>query len=101
LDDALFERDALIWRGPASRAVDYCGPAGARLRVEFPDAHDLGVWTKPGAHFVCIEPWWGRADPAGLQGALFEKPGMLMLEPGDRRQFEMRLIPCAAVMQNE
>jgi galactose mutarotase-like enzyme len=92
LDDALFAQDALIWPHVKSRGVTYVGPAGASLRVTFPDAHQLGIWTKPGARFICIEPWWGHADPAGFAGDLREKPGMLTLAAGEARAFAMRLV---------
>lgn len=92
LSDALFQDDALIWDGLASRAVTYRSPGGATLRVEFPDADKLGIWSKHGARFVCIEPWWGIADPAGFKGEISEKPGILMLAPGEHRRFSIRLI---------
>ncbi|ODP37137.1 aldose 1-epimerase family protein [Sphingomonas turrisvirgatae] len=95
LDDALFADDALIWPDVKSRSVSYAGPNGATLRVDFPQAHQLGIWTKPGARFVCIEPWWGHADPAGFAGDLCDKPGMLILTPGEARNFAMQLTPQA------
>jgi galactose mutarotase-like enzyme len=93
LSDALFADDALIWTELASRAADYCGPDGAVLRVAFPDAAMLGIWTKPGARFVCIEPWWGHADPAGFDGDIWDKPGMVAIAAGEGRSFTMRLTP--------
>ncbi|MEO7170660.1 MAG: aldose 1-epimerase family protein [Sphingomonas sp.] len=93
LDDALFADDALIWTDLASRAVDYRGPGGARLRVEFPDAPMLGIWSKPGARFVCIEPWWGHADPVGFAGELGNKAGIIALKPGEARSFAMTVAP--------
>jgi galactose mutarotase-like enzyme len=57
LDDALFVQDALVWDGPASRAVTYRSPGGASLRIDYADADKLGIWTKPGSRFICIEPW--------------------------------------------
>jgi len=94
LTDELFADDALIWTPVESRGLTY-GAAGApQLRVEW-DAPMLGVWTRPGAAFVCVEPWWGHADPAGFDGEIWDKPGILRLAPGERREFGMRvaLIP--------
>lgn len=91
LSDALFADDALIWDGLNSRSVRYAGPQGQSLTVAFPDTDKLGIWTKPGARFVCIEPWWGIADPVGFNGDLWTKPGMLRLAPGERRSFTMAL----------
>ncbi|WP_448660206.1 aldose 1-epimerase family protein [Sphingomonas sp. CJ99] len=91
LGDALFQDDALIWDGLASRAVTYRSPGGTTLRVEFPDADKLGIWSKPGARFVCIEPWWGIADPVGFAGEISEKPGIYLLAPGEERRFAIRI----------
>lgn len=93
LSDTLFAQDALIWMHPRSQAVTYRGPAGQSLRVTFPDVHQLGIWTRPGARFVCIEPWWGHADPAGFDGDLRDKPGMLTFAPGETRRFAMQWVP--------
>ncbi|WP_010214940.1 aldose 1-epimerase family protein [Sphingomonas sp. PAMC 26621] len=82
LNDALFERDALIWDQPHSRSVRYGAPTGPQLRVDFPLMPMLGIWTKPGAAFVCIEPWHGIADPTGFAGDIREKPGIVAIAPG-------------------
>jgi galactose mutarotase-like enzyme len=91
LRDALFEGGALIWDSLASRVVTYrCGNRDV-LRVAFPNLPHLGVWTKPGAPFVCIEPWQGYAAPEGFQGELRSKPGTLLLAPGKSHFFNMDL----------
>lgn len=82
LDDALFERDALIWNPVRSQAVRYGAPHGPSLDIAFPDTPQLGIWTKPGAHFLCIEPWHGIADPEGFDGQFRDKPGIFMVAPG-------------------
>jgi len=82
LDDSLFERDALIWDSVKSRSVRYGAPTGPQLRVDFPDMPMLGIWTKPGAAFICIEPWHGIADPASFAGDIREKPGIVEIAPG-------------------
>jgi galactose mutarotase-like enzyme len=81
LSDALFEQDVLILDQVHSRSVTYHGTHAARLRVDFPDAPYLGIWTKPGAHFICIEPWHGFADPQGYAGDFRAKPGSFLLSP--------------------
>lgn len=90
LDDALFAEDALIFAPLDSRRVTY-GAGDVRLAVDFPDMPHLGLWTKPGAPFLCIEPWQGHADPAGFDGDVAEKPGMVALAPGECRMFSMRV----------
>jgi len=83
LADALFEQDVLIFDQIKSRSVSYGGNQGPRLRIGFPDAAYLGVWTKPGAPFVCIEPWHGITDPEGFAGDFTQKPGVRVLKGGE------------------
>lgn len=89
LADSLFVHDALIWDRLQSRSLTYGGASGPRLRLDFPRMPHLGIWTKPGAGFVCLEPWQGYASPAGFDGELTDKPGIVMLAPGATRLFEL------------
>lgn len=52
------------------------------LRVRTGGAPNLALWSKPGAPFVCIEPWFGLPDPDNAEGELSKKPGILELDPG-------------------
>jgi galactose mutarotase-like enzyme len=83
LTDALFHEDVLIFDQLKSHSVSYGAAAGPRLRIGFPDAAYLGVWTKPGARFICIEPWHGITDPEGFAGDLMQKPGVRVLRGGE------------------
>lgn len=91
LDPALFEADALIWDRLSSNALTYGAPGGAQLLVEFPDTPMLGLWQKPGAAYLCIEPWQGIADPAGFSGDLAAKPGILLLAPHTEHAMRMNV----------
>jgi galactose mutarotase-like enzyme len=82
LDDALFAADAMILRGVASRSLLF-GSSGGRVTAEWDNLPDLALWTKPGAPFLCIEPWAGFNDPAGFDGELDDKPGIVMLAPAE------------------
>lgn len=96
LEPHLFDEDALIFLGGASRSVRYGPPGGAALRIDFAHMPQLGIWSKPGAPFVCIEPWHGYASPAGFAGDLADKPGMVMVAPGDTRVFPIQITLDAA-----
>lgn len=91
LRDALFEGDVVILDRIRSRGLTYGSPTGPRLRVEFPDTPYLGLWTKPGAGYVCIEPWHGLSDPEGFAGDLRDKPGVFVLKPGESRDCVMSI----------
>lgn len=89
LADAMFEQDALIWKSLASRRLCYGVTGHTSLDIAFPDTDWLGIWTKPGASFVCIEPWAGSADPDGYRGDFADKPGVMRLAPEQERRFRM------------
>lgn len=98
LRDELFTEDALMFAQLASRSVSYgpdghAGGHGRRIRVDFDNLPLLGVWTKPGAGYICIEPWQGLADPTGFAGDIFAKPGIMTLAPGATWHASMALSP--------
>jgi galactose mutarotase-like enzyme len=82
LADALFQDDVVIFDELESRRVTYGSPGGPQIEVAFPDAPYLGLWSKPGAQFICIEPWHGVADPVGFAGDFTAKPGIFVVAPG-------------------
>ncbi len=89
--DELFRDDALIFDRLASRSALFGAPGSRAVRVGFPAMPMLGIWTKPGAGFLCIEPWQGMADPQGFAGAFRDKPGVIEVAPRDFRRFSMRI----------
>jgi len=89
LTDALFDHDALVWDHVRSDHVRYGAAAGPALEIAFPDTPMLGVWTKPGAHYVCVEPWHGIADPEGYTGDYRDKPGVFTVTPGEAKRIAM------------
>jgi galactose mutarotase-like enzyme len=91
LSDALFQEDVLIFDQIKSRSVTYGCDQGPRIRVDFPDSPYLGIWTKPGAPFICIEPWHGVTDPVGFSGEFAEKPGMCNLRAGEALHSQMTI----------
>lgn len=95
LADALFDEDALIWDGLASRRVRYGAETGPQLEIAFPETEKLGIWSKPGSAFICIEPWHGIADPAGYTGDFRDKPGVFEIAVGAEWscRLEVSLIP--------
>jgi len=79
LEDGLFRDDAMIFDEIRSRLVTYGAETGPRIQVCYADSPYLGIWTKPCANFVCIEPWHGVADPVGFRGDFTQKPGVFMV----------------------
>lgn len=91
LEDRLFERGSIQFERVRSRAVWFGPDGGEGLRVEFPDSPQLGVWTKPGAPFLCIEPWQGLAAEADGLPDLAARPGTRVLAPGETARYRMRV----------
>ncbi|NKC30506.1 aldose 1-epimerase family protein [Falsiroseomonas selenitidurans] len=91
LREDLFRPSALILPNPASRRLRYSAPGAPGLELAWQGFSELGLWMKPGADFLCIEPWAGHADPAWFWGDIWAKPGMQMLGAGDRRSFMWRV----------
>ncbi|WP_120717076.1 aldose 1-epimerase family protein [Tsuneonella amylolytica] len=83
----LFEADALIWTELDSRSLRFGADGGAWLELEFPDCPHLGIWQKPGAPFLALEPWHGYNDPAGFDGDFRDKPGNMTLAPRTSARF--------------
>ena len=57
LTDAMFEEDVLIFDQINSRYVIYGGASGPRIQIAFPNTPYFGLWSKPEAGFLCLEPW--------------------------------------------
>jgi galactose mutarotase-like enzyme len=91
LDDALFADDVVIFDEFHSRSVTYGAAEGPRIQVSYPNATYLGIWTKPRAGFICIEPWRGIADPVEFSGDFTAKPGVFSVAPGEAQSIEMAI----------
>jgi galactose mutarotase-like enzyme len=84
LSKDLFSKDALVFKNLKSRKVSLQSKSQQhRLTVTFPDFNYLGIWAKPGADFVCIEPWIGCADTEGRKINISQKEDIQHLEPGN------------------
>lgn len=83
LREATFADDALILDRPASRRVRFTAPGGPHVELAWEGFEQIGIWSRAGAEFFCIEPWHGFADPVGFAGPFTEKPGLLHIAPGE------------------
>lgn len=80
----LFDRDALIFKNfPSKKVALKSKKTSTVLTVEYPDFKNLGIWAKPGAPYVCIEPWLGIADVESTDQNLETKEGIEQLKPGE------------------
>lgn len=82
LRNDLFNNDALIFETISSKKISLNSKhSGKILAVEYSDFENLGIWAKPNAPYVCIEPWLGIADFADTDQELKNKVGIKKLMP--------------------
>lgn len=83
LHEHLFNEDALIFKDLKSRKVALKhNTKGRVLSMNFNDFPYLGIWAKPNAPYVCIEPWLGIADTEDTNQKIEAKEGILSLNAG-------------------
>ena len=87
LDHAMFEKDAMIFPKGAGEGLRYGAESGPALRFRFENLPNLALWTKPGAPFLCVEPWHGTAAEAGGSSELSQRPSTTILAPGATARF--------------
>jgi galactose mutarotase-like enzyme len=84
LKSEFFMLDALVFKAPSfSKVTLENSSLGKIITLGSNNWEAIGFWTKQGAPFLCIEPWWGWADNQKTNGNLFQKSGMHFLETGE------------------
>lgn len=82
LNPHIFDEDALVFKNLNSSKVSLKSKKSKQvLSVEFADFPYLGIWAKPEADYVCIEPWLGIADSVDSDRNFETKEGLLRLSP--------------------
>lgn len=74
LDANIFDHDALIFRNINSSQVTLLVDEQPRLSLDIGANKHLGLWAKPNAPYVCIEPWLATDEHQDSPKALEEKP---------------------------
>ena len=73
---------ALVFKDLKSKKISLkCRKSAQVVSVTFEGFPYLGIWAKPQAEFVCIEPWIGIADSVDAKQELTTKEGIIRLEP--------------------
>ena len=85
-----FNNDAVIMKGITSNKISLKRRRGNKtlLTMDFEGFPYLGVWSKPGAPFLCIEPWYSTADAVKSTGVFAQKSDILVLAP--KKEFECK-----------
>lgn len=78
----LFANDALIFKNLKSSFIQLKSKnSNFSLKVSLDDFPYLGLWAKPNAPYVCIEPWIGIADSYDSSREFSEKEIIQTLNP--------------------
>jgi len=83
----LFANDALIFPEDAGTGLTFQAQGGPSLHFVFENLPNIALWQKPGAPFLCIEPWHGMAAHAGGTAELVERPYTVALPAGEEMRF--------------
>ena len=84
LDGHTFDNDAIIIKGIQNKKVSLKNKRTGKLvlKMDFEGWPYLGIWSKEGAPFICLEPWTSTADRVNSNNVFVQKPDMIVLEPG-------------------
>ena len=78
----VFNEDALILKGVKSKNISLISQSSARkINFNLGNAPYLGIWAKPGAPYVCIEPWYGVNDSNEKKADFSQKDDIQKLAP--------------------
>ena len=95
VEPALFDEDAMIFPEGAGTELLYSAPGtdAPALHFRFENTPNLGIWTKPGAPFLCIEPWHGMAAQFLGGPEISDRPDCVTLLPraSDRFAYKVSL----------
>ena len=82
LNEGYFDNDAIIMKKIKSNKITLKENDKKVLTFDFTEFPILAIWSKRGANFLCIEPWFNTADKVNSTGKYTDKEGLINLEPG-------------------
>ena len=81
ITEDIFNEDALILHGIKSENITL-HTDNVSIKFNLGNAPYLGIWAKPGAPYVCIEPWWGVNDSTEKKDDFSQKDAICKAEAG-------------------
>jgi len=90
----MFNRDAIVLKDIGFQSVSLRSRVTTHgVKMEMAGFPYFGIWAKPGADFVCLEPWKGVGDSVHSSGNLMEKEGILPLKARDTYRASYTITP--------
>lgn len=90
LEHGYFDADAMVFPEGAGAGLRYGPRGGPNIHFTWENLPNFALWTKPGAPFICLEPWHGTAAEVGGSDDLAERPYSEMLGPGAMGRYSFR-----------
>lgn len=88
ITEDIFNEDALILHGIKSENITLVSDKHDRkVKFNLGNAPYLGIWAKPGAPYVCIEPWCGVNDSYEKKDDFSQKDGINAINAGETYNF--------------
>ncbi|MGN1169494.1 MAG: hypothetical protein ACI4RB_05175, partial [Acutalibacteraceae bacterium] len=88
IGEHVFDKDAYVLSNLKSKKCTLKNSeANAEIEFTFGDAPFLGLWAKPGAPYVCIEPWYGVNDSRDKKDDISKKRAIESVNPGEEFSF--------------
>lgn len=87
ITEHIFDEDALILHGIKSENITLVKDGKPSVKFNLGNAPYLGIWAKPGAPYVCIEPWYGVNDSQNKKADFSQKDAINALEAGKKFTF--------------
>ncbi len=87
LNYKLFEIDAVVIPNIKSKSVNLVNKEGKGINFAYKGFNTLAIWTRPGAPFVCLEPWKGYADHSDSDYDFIKKDDIVCLKENESYTF--------------
>lgn len=88
ITEDIFKEDALIFEGVKSENITLISQSSERkISFNLGNAPYLGIWAKPGAPYVCIEPWCGVNDSTEKKADFSQKDAINSVNANDSFTF--------------
>lgn len=93
LDKHTFLKDAIIMKNIKSNKIKLINKKENEdvLEFDFTGFPYLAIWSKKGAPFVCIEPWFNTADKIDSNEIFEEKEDIIELKPNEKFKCEYKV----------
>ncbi len=84
LHPTIFNNGALVFKDLKSKKISLKSIKSKQIvSISYEGFSYMGIWAKPQAEFVCIEPWLGIADSVNSNQDITAKEGVIKLKGGE------------------